>query len=85
MTARQSLVDRVAERIAATPSRPRNFFDKLPPEAQAELLEVRRRFQAGELQASASSLAELLIEEAATSGWEVCGPQGMRVWLSRRD
>ena len=85
MTGRHSLAERVAQRVAAMPSRPRNFFDKLPPEAQAELLEVRRRFHAGELQASASALADLLIEEAAANGWDVCGPQGMRVWLSRRD
>lgn len=80
-----SLADRVAGRIAAIRPGPKNFFDRLSPEAQAELLEVRRRFHAGEIQSSASALADVLIEEAAASGYELCGPQGMRVWLSRKD
>ena len=80
-----SFADRVAERVASIKPGPRNFFDRLPPEAQAELVEVRRRFHAGEIQSSASALADVLIEEAAASGYELCGPQGLRVWLSRKD
>jgi len=80
-----SLVDRVAGRVAASRSGPRSFFERLPPAVQAELLEVRRRWQAGELPASASSLAKALHEEAAAEGYELCGPQGLRIWLARRD
>lgn len=80
-----SLVERVSGRVAAIRPGPRNFFDRLPPEAQAEFLEVRRRFQAGELATSACALADVLIEEATSAGLEVCGPQGLRVWLARRD
>jgi hypothetical protein len=79
------LVDRIADRVSRLGRRPRNFFERLPPEAQAELEDVRRRFQTGELQTSASALADLLIEEAAADGIELCGPQGLRVWLSRND
>ena len=81
----QSLSDRVAARAAARTPGPRNFFDRLPGDAREELLEVRRRFHAGEIAASASLLADLLIEEAAASGLELCGPQGLRVWLAKRD
>ncbi len=81
----QSLADRLADRVSALKHGPRSFFDRLSPEAQAELLEVRRRWQCGELPASASALADLLIEEAAASGYDLCGPQGLRVWLARRD
>jgi hypothetical protein len=80
-----SLADRLADRVASIKHGPRSFFDRLQPEAQAELLEVRRRWQAGELPASASALADLLIEEAEAAGYELCGPQGLRAWLSRRD
>jgi hypothetical protein len=80
-----SFADRVADRVASIKPGPRSFFHRLAPEAQAELLEVRRRFQAGELATSASALADVLIEEAAASGLELCGPQGLRIWLSRRD
>jgi hypothetical protein len=79
-----SLADRVAERARAKPVRQVGFFSRLSPEHQAELLEVRRRFQSGGL-GSASALADLLIEEAAADGIELCGPQGLRVWLARRD
>jgi hypothetical protein len=85
MGVQASLADRVADRVASIRHGPRSFFDRLGPEAQAELLEVRRRWQAGELPASASALADLLIEEATASGYEVCGNQGMRAWLARRD
>jgi hypothetical protein len=80
-----SLADRLAERVAAIKPGPKSFFDRLAPETQAELLEVRRRWQSGELPASAIALADLLIEEAAASGYDLCGPQGLRVWLARRD
>jgi len=61
-----------------------NFFSRLAPEAQEELLAIRKRFQRGEL-GSASSLADIIVQAAAEQGWRVCGPQGMRVWLARRD
>jgi len=80
-----SFADRVADRVSRLAPGPRSFFDRLPDTAQAELLEVRRRFHAGEIVASASALADVLIEEAKASGYELCGPQGLRVWLARRD
>lgn len=80
-----SLVDRVSARVSETRPGPRGFLSRVSPEARDELLEVRRRFQAGELGASASALADLLIEEAKADGIELCGPQGLRVWLARRD
>jgi hypothetical protein len=80
-----SFADRVADRVAKIAPGPRNFFDRLPAEAREELLEVRRRFQAGEIATSASALADVLIEEAAASGYELCGPQGLRAWLRRND
>jgi len=80
-----SLADRLADRVASLRPGPKSFFDRLAPEAQAEMIEVRRRWQSGELPTSASALADLLIEEAAASGYDLCGPQGLRVWLARRD
>jgi hypothetical protein len=79
------LVDRIADRVSRLGRRPRNFFERLPPEAQVELEDVRRRFQSGELQTSASALADLLIEESAADGIQLCGHQGLRVWLTRND
>jgi hypothetical protein len=82
--AKASLADLVAERVSKKIPGPRNFFDRLSAEDQAELLEVRRRFHAGEL-GSAKSLAEILVEAARERGVATCGPVWMRAWLARRD
>lgn len=79
------LADRVAARVVQRKPGTTSFFARLPAEAQAELLEVRRRLQAGEIHSSASAVAAVLIEEAKACGWELCGTQGLRVWLARRD
>jgi hypothetical protein len=80
-----SLADRVAAKVAQRKPVTTSFFSRLPADAQEELLEVRRRWQAGEIPGSAAGLADVLIEEAAASGWQLCGRQGMRLWLAKKN
>lgn len=80
-----SLIESVTSKVANRRTGPKNFFDRLPPEYQQELLEIRRQFQSGELAASACFVADAIIESASEQGIAVCGQQGMRAWLARND
>ena len=78
---KRSLVDEVA--AAASDSRPgfKTWFARLPPEAQAELLEVKRQFDHTRFQKN--SYANAVIQACRARGWEVCGRQGVIDWLER--
>jgi len=78
---RKSLVDEVA--AAACDSKPgfKTWFARLPPEAQAELLEVKAAFDHSRFQKN--SYATAVIRACKDRGWEVCGRQGVIDWLER--
>lgn len=78
-----SLADRVAARVEPHKPGPKHFLERLPPDARDELLEVRRRFQAGEYGTTAAALARVILEEA--DGLQLCGHHGLRIWLAARD
>jgi hypothetical protein len=65
--------------------KPQGFFYRLPAEIQAELLELRRRLHAGDVPGGAYPLARSIVEECRADGLDICGPQGVRTWLARRD
>ena len=79
---RVSLADRIVGKVAASRSGPKAFFDRMPPDRQAELLEVRERFQRGEYGASATAVAEALCGEL---GLELPSIPTVRIWLTKRD
>lgn len=74
-------------KAAASAARPprRGFEGRLPPEVLDQLLELRRQFQSGELNVSAVWLADQIVDMAAADGFKVCGNQGLRSWLARRE
>lgn len=80
-----SLVDRVKAAAACIKQRRGGFEARLSPEVREQLLEIRRQHQAGELTCSAVWLADFICEMAASDGFAVCGRQGMRIWLARKD
>ena len=84
--AKSSLLSVVADRYSKIKVAPRDFFGRLPPEAQAELLEVRRQFHAGDLVGTgAKALAAVVVAACNERGWTTCSPNRMREWLTRRD
>lgn len=83
MAKRESLADLVAGGVAEA-SRRRTWFDLLPDEAQAELLEVRGRFQSGGYgEAKAKTVARVVFEHCQTRGWHVINPRDFALWLQR--
>lgn len=59
-----------------------SWFDKLPPEAQAEFLEARRRFDHTKHQKTA--YARAIIAEAKARGWVTAGEFTLTTWLGQK-
>ena len=80
-----TIVDRI--KTAAANARPprRGFEHRLPADVLEQLRELRRQYQSGELNVSAVWLADQIVAMAAADGFPVCGPQGLRTWLARRE
>ncbi len=78
---KRSLVDEVA--AAAKDSKPgfKTWFERLSPEVQAELLEVKAAFDRTRFQKNAYAAA--VIAACKARGWDVCGKQGVIDWLDR--
>lgn len=80
-----SLADDVAAAVPQDAPR-KTWFDMLPPEAVDELLELRRRYQAG-LYGTAKRLhiAKAAVERCQQRGWKTCDATRMAAWLMRTD
>ena len=77
-----SLTDEVLANVANHRPGQRNWFDKLPPEAQHELLAVRAAFDAAVHQKRAFYKA---IKAAAEKrGWQLVGEKQLSDWLRQR-
>ncbi len=59
-----------------------SWFDRLSPEAQAEFLEARRRFDPVRHQKTA--YARALIAEAKARGWATAGESVLCTWLGKQ-
>lgn len=80
MAKRKSLVAEVLV-LAKPPKRGfPNWFEKLPPEAQAELAEVRQAFDPKVHEKN--QYARAVMAAAAERGWKTAGRQGVIAWLS---
>lgn len=79
------LIDRVRTAASQRSEPPRGFASRLPAEVLEQLHETRRQFQSGELNVSALWLADQLVAMLHADGHPVCGRQGMRQWLARKD
>ncbi len=77
-----SMLAEVLNRVANSSAGPASWFDRLPPEAQAELLEVRAGFDPARHQKRAFYRA---IKACADSrGWDIAGEKQVTTWLSQR-
>lgn len=77
----KSLLDDVLSRTQRGRPGFKTWFDRLPPEAQAELLQVKKAFDHDVHQKN--GYAHAIIECCRDRGWHVCGRQGVIDWLER--
>lgn len=82
--AKAKFADRVLARAAADRPKPQGFFNNLPPDIQAELLEIRRAYHSGSTGLSQQAIVRSIIADCQENGIKVCGTQGLRNWLSRK-
>lgn len=80
MAKKSTLLDDVLSRASASKPGFLSWFERLPPEAQAELEAVRQSFNPKAHQKKAYCRA--IIEAATERGWETSGIQGVLSWLN---
>lgn len=77
-----SLLDDVlAKAVRNTPGFP-PWYERLSPEAKAELEIVRAAYDPGKHQKTV--YAKAIIAAARERGWPICGPQGVINWLVQK-
>lgn len=72
-----SLLEEVESSIAGKGS----WMDRLPPEALAELEEVRTRFKAGQYTAKPYQIAAAIIASGKRRGWSFPNDKNLVRWL----
>lgn len=77
-----SLLAEVLEHVTNSQTGPSSWFDRLPPEAQAELLDVRASFDPAKHQKRAFYKAIKAAGEKR--GWHIPGEKQVTQWLSGR-
>ena len=83
--AKRQFSDRVLARAAANKPKPTGFFHNLPADLQSELLELRKAVQAGIPGVTGKALARSIVADCLENGIPICGVEGVREWLSRKD
>lgn len=72
--------------IARTVSQPRrlpSWLDRVPDDVRAELLEIRREWRDGTLQATGRGLAAAIVANCRERGIPCLEYSGVREWLTR--
>lgn len=82
--ARKALLDAVLERVVINGHGPKNWFKRLPPEAQKELGELRDFFHRGGHGIPKKAFAVSVIAVAKDRGWKTAGVQGVVAWLNEQ-
>lgn len=77
-----SLLDDVLARARGKKPGFKSWFDRLPADAQAELLVVKQSFDPRVHQKNA--YANAIIQSCNERGWQTSGRQGVIDWLERR-
>jgi len=76
------LADAVAKRVK--PAKRDSWIDRLSPEDQASVYEIKERYRSGGYGvASAVSVARALREEAAEHGWHTVTDKEIAAWLRK--
>lgn len=81
---RPGLLADVQARIVVRRAGYASWFDKLPPDSQAECLAVREAFRRGEIGTKAH-VARALIAAAKERGWSISAEKQVSQWLARND
>ena len=76
-----SLVDEVLANVQNHAPGGRTWFERLPPEAQAELEEVRRSYDPAVHQRRAFYRA--IVAAAEKRGWHIAGEKQVSEWLTK--
>lgn len=80
-----ALADEILAAVPAVVHR-RTWWDDLPAEAAAELLEVRKRFQSGQYGTIKKyQVAQLLFDRCRSRGWKTCDSRRLAEWLAKKD
>jgi hypothetical protein len=75
------LVDEVREAVDSR----RSWWEALPEPARQELQEIRRKFQAGDIQGKPFAIATAIMQAAKTRGWRTPQEKGIVQWLRKTD
>ena len=82
--AETGLTDEIRRAIVAEKKGPRGWFDKLPPERQAELNAIADEFYAGKLQGNRTAVAGSIHKIYTAHGLISVGRAEVLKWLSQR-
>lgn len=78
------LCDAVSDLIRPVPPGPKHWTLKMPSEARDQMLELRRKFQAGEYgRASAAAVAAQARQYCLDHGWPIVAVKELSLWLNR--
>ena len=78
----KSILDDVNARLTIKQAGYKSWYERLPPEAQAECDNVRAAFRRGEL-GPRSAVARALIAAASSRGWPIAKEKQVTQWLDR--
>ena len=79
--AKGSLLDAVTDAVKVC--KPANWFEALPKEKQAELLEIRKTWQSGGYPVKRLTMARILSDECSKQGIRSCKERKFAEWLSK--
>ena len=82
--AKPGLTDEILRGVLALKKGPRGWFDKLPPERQAELNAIAEEFFAGKLQGSRTALAASIHKIYTAHGLISVGRSEVLRWLNQK-
>ena len=77
---KKTLLDSVREAMNSSRI---GWFERMPPEAQAELLEVRAQFQAGALKSPPWQMCRFIVTACQERGWAAPGQNAVLTWLRK--
>jgi len=82
--AKPGLIDEIRRAVVASRKGPQGWFDKLPPERQAELNAIAEEFFAGKLQGTKSALAASIHTIYTAHGLISVGRSEVLRWLNQK-
>jgi len=84
MARKATLLDDVLQRAVVRKPGFRSWFERLKPDARAELDAVRRKWQSGATGLGPTTMSEAIMAAAKERGWKTSGLQGVIAWLKEK-